>query len=281
MHNSLHVAPERFKTAGILSIDTTDLQFHTAGGGRSPPPPVRTLDDASVGTFVHGGSCRRNLWLGSCLALICWLGVLGGISIAYAGSTRYVTDVFKITLRSGAGKQYRILDLLPTGTSVEVLSADNGWTQVSTGDGRQGWVPSQYLIGHPPAADRLQQVSTELAKVHAQDNQTRQQLEASQQQLAQARNDIRQLSSQRERLTQQLDEAHNGLKLATENKQLRKQVIDLKRHLQDLANETERLSDRSRQDWFLVGAGVLFAGMLVGIIMTRIRWRRRSSWGDL
>lgn len=278
---SLHVAPERFKNAEILSIDTADLQFRSAWGEQTPPRPIRTLRDAPIDVSVHGGGCRRNLWLGSCLALICWLGVLGGIGIAHAGPTRYVTDEFKITLRSGAGKQYRILDLLPTGTSVEVLSTENGWTQVSTGNGRQGWVPSQYLIGHPPAADRLQQVSTELAKMHAQDNQTRQQLETSQQQLAQARNDIQQLSSQRGKLTQQLDEARDGLELATENKQLKKQVIDLRRRLQDLANETERLSDRSRQDWFLVGAGVLFAGMLVGIIMTRIRWRRRSSWGDL
>ncbi|HET8700056.1 MAG TPA: TIGR04211 family SH3 domain-containing protein [Nitrococcus sp.] len=200
---------------------------------------------------------------------------------AHAGPTRYVTDQLTITLRSGAGNEYRILKLLPTGTAVEVLEKGNGWTRVDAGDGRQGWVPSQYLISQPPAAQRLQQISAELAQLQAQNGQIRQQMQGTQQQLAQARERIQQLSSERDRLIQQLDESQVGFNLATENKQLKKQIIDFQRRLQNLADEAERFADRSRQDWFLVGAGVLLAGMLVGIIMTRIRWRRRSAWGEL
>lgn len=203
------------------------------------------------------------------------------VGSAAAGSTHYVTDEFTITLRSGAGNQYRILKLLPTGTAVEVLEAGNGWTRVATDNDQQGWVPSQYLISQPPAAARLQQISAELAQMHARDSQIKQQMDGSQQQLAQARDHIQQLSGERDRLIEQLNESREGVDLATENKQLKKQIIDLKRRLQDLVNEAERLADRSRQDWFLVGAGVLLAGMLAGIIMTRIRWRRRSSWEDL
>ena len=215
------------------------------------------------------------------LGLVWWLGLWAVMGNAQAGPTRYVTDEFTITLRSGGGNQYRILRLLPTGTALEVLERDTGWARVETAKGRQGWVPAQYLISRPPAAQRLEQVSAKLAQLQAQDGQLEQKMEQTQQRLAQARERVDKLASARDRLTQQLDESREGLHLATENKQLKKQIIDLKRRLQDLANETERLSDRSRQDWFLVGAAVLFAGMLVGITVTRIRWRRRSSWGDL
>lgn len=223
----------------------------------------------------------HNLWFRAFLGLICWFALLGVAGSAHANPTRYVTDEFTITLRSGAGNEYRILKLLPTGTAVEVLEAGNGWTRVDAGNDRQGWVPSQYLISQPPAAKRLQQISAELAQMQAQDSQIKQQMQGTQAQFAQARDRIQKLSDERDRLTQQLGESREGLNLANENKQLKKQVIDFKRRFQDLVNETERLSGRSRQDWFLVGAGVLLAGMLVGIIMTRIRWRRRSSWGDL
>lgn len=223
----------------------------------------------------------RKLRFRASLGLICWPALIGLAGGAHAGPTRYVTDEFTITLRSGAGNQYRILKLLPTGTAVEVLKTDNDWTRVDAGNGRQGWVPSQYLISQPPAAQRLQQISAELAQVQAQNNQIKQQMQETQQQLVQAHERIQQLSGEHDRLTQQLGESHEGLNLVAENKQLKKQVIDFKRRFQSLANETERLSERSRQDWFLVGAGVLLAGMLAGIVITRIRWRRRSSWGDL
>lgn len=279
MH-SPHLAPERFENAAIPSAERP--LFYTAKGNCTPHGPISGLQPALDERVPSRNlSCRSNLWSRVSLGLICWFGLLSVFGSAYAGPTRYVTDEFTITLRSGAGNQYRILKLLPTGTPVEVLEAGNGWTRVDAGNGRRGWVPSQYLISQPPAADRLQRVSTELAQMHVQDSHIKQQMAESQQQLAQAHNRIQALSSERARLIQQLDEAREGFKLATENKQLKKQVIDLERRLQDLAHETERLSERSRQDWFLVGAGVLLAGILVGIIMTRIRWRRRSSWADL
>ncbi len=263
MH-SLNHPRGRFENAAI-SAKAHSL-FYTARDGC-----------AALAEVVRRGKlCSR-----TSLGVLFWLGLLGVLGSAYAGPTRYVTDEFTITLRSGAGNQYRILKLLPTGTALEVLERGKGWTRVGTIEGRQGWVSSQYLIGHPPAVQRLRQISAELAQRQAQDDQIKQQMEKTQQQLAQARERMRALSSERAQLSQRLDASREGFKLATENKRLKKKVIDLERRLQDLTNETERLADRSRQDWFLVGSGVLFAGMLVGVIMTRIRWRRRSSWGDL
>lgn len=214
--------------------------------------------------------------------LLCALALTGAATAqAQSGPTRYVTDEFRINLRSGAGNQYRILELITTGTGVELLQTEQGWSRVRIPTGQVGWVPSQYLQSEPPAADRLRQATATLEQVRAENQELSASLEQVRASLAEAQQAAEQLRNKRERLDLKLEQAQQGLDLFEENKQLKKQVIDLNRRVQNLVNETERLSDRSQQDWFLVGAGVLFAGMMVGIVVTRVRWRRRSGWGDL
>jgi SH3 domain protein len=38
------------------------------------------------------------------------------------------------------------------------------------------------------------------------------------------------------------------------------------------------LSGRNNQSWFLVGAGVLFGGVVIGLIAPSLRRKRRSDW---
>lgn len=42
--------------------------------------------------------------------------------------------------------------------------------------------------------------------------------------------------------------------------------------------EIDQVRSGSSRDWFFAGAGVLLAGILVGLIAPRLRRRRRSSW---
>ncbi|MGD8430362.1 MAG: TIGR04211 family SH3 domain-containing protein [Ectothiorhodospiraceae bacterium] len=214
------------------------------------------------------------------ITILCCV-LLTAAAAAAAAPTRFVTDELVINLRTGPGNEYRILERLRTGAAVELLEESGDWARVRTADEQVGWVPTQYLIAQRPAADRLAAAQDQAQQAKESSQQLKQRLADSQQALAQAREKIDSLSSSNETLTQQVDEAREGLNMANENKRLKKEVIDLKRRVQDLVNETDRLADRSRQDWFMVGAGVLFAGMIVGIILTRIRWRKRSSWGDL
>ncbi|MCS4502960.1 hypothetical protein KBTX_02520 [wastewater metagenome] len=202
-------------------------------------------------------------------------------TVALAQATRYVTDEFRINLRSGPGNGYRIQSMLPTGEVLTLMDSRDGWSQVRTRDGRSGWVPSQYLSSERPAADRLASMEDRVNELEQRNSELSSQLETTKQQLADANEQVDALSGTREEMAQKLEQAKEGLKLSEENDRLTKKKIDLERRIQDLVNETERLSDRKQQDWFLVGAGVLFAGMIIGVLVTRIRWRRRSSWGDL
>ncbi len=208
-----------------------------------------------------------------------------GLIVLTAGSagaqqTVWVTDEWRINLRSGAGNQYRIIEVLSTGASMALLERGEQWAQVRV-DGTEGWVRTQYLADRAPAAERLEGMQADLNAARERVASLEEELQAAGGELEAARGEAESLGGERESLRQRLDEARAGLELSDENKELKKQAIDLQRRIQDLRNETERLSDRSRQDWFVVGAGVLFAGMLFGVIMTRIRWRRRSTWSQL
>ena len=72
--------------------------------------------------------------------------------------------------------------------------------------------------------------------------------------------------------------ASSALAIDSENKDLKSRLVALERNLQTLQQENENLKDRTARDWFMVGAGVVLIGILAGLIIPRIRWRKKSSW---
>lgn len=210
------------------------------------------------------------------ILLLC--AVYGGQAFA---ATRYVSDELRITLRSGAGSQYKILDTLATGARVNVLATQGDkWARVKTASGQEGWVLAQYLMDHPAAQDQLAAARKELDSLREKNDSLQQKLSEAQATLDQTQSRVQALQGTKAELSGKLDKAQQGLEQYEETQKLKKQVVDLKRTIQELQTEKERLEDRTRHDWFLVGGGVMLTGMLLGIVVTRIRWRRRSTWGD-
>jgi SH3 domain protein len=65
------------------------------------------------------------------------------------------------------------------------------------------------------------------------------------------------------------------LELQDENTHLEAELERLKGAIKEAENQTQ-------QRWFLIGAGVAGAGILLGLILPHLRFRRRkSSWGSL
>jgi SH3 domain protein len=69
----------------------------------------------------------------------------------------------------------------------------------------------------------------------------------------------------------------NVVQIQEQNESLRKKVIERERQVEELTAESAALTSRSRQTWFVVGAAVLFGGIVVGLIAPRLRRRRRSD----
>jgi len=193
-------------------------------------------------------------------------------------ATRYVTDELRISVRTGAGNQYRIVEVVSTGTRLETIETAGEWTRVRVGpSGKTGWVRTQYLADQPVAADRLAAMKQDLSRAQERASDLEQTLEETRTDLQDARERIDELTSSNQALQQKVDAAKRGLELSGENDRLRKTVKQLNGRISELEARNTELADRKEQNWFMIGGGVLFAGILFGIIVTRIPWRRRND----
>ncbi len=199
---------------------------------------------------------------------------------ALSQETRFITDELSLDMRSGPGNQYRIQQMVPAGTQVAALEESQGWTRVRLAGGREGWVLTRMLTDTPSARARLEEIQQNAGALQNQNEELTVNLEQARQRVSMLEDALTEVSDERDVLSEQMERARQGLELHDENQEMRKQVIDLQREIQDLSHEIERLEERNDQRWFLVGGFVLFFGLLLGLILPRLGWRRRSSWGS-
>lgn len=209
------------------------------------------------------------------------------IAVPAMAETLYVSDQLEIPMRSGISNQHRIVRMLPSGTPVTVLETDStaGYTQVQTPSGVEGWVLSRYLMKIPAARDRLTAAEKKLADLELENRERAAKLAEAGTTKESLLGEVEQLNKENSKLTQELAEirrtASNALALDSENKQLKNKLLELEREQQNLAQENDSLRDRSDRDWFMVGAGVVILGIILGLILPRIRLKKRSSWDTL
>lgn len=214
-------------------------------------------------------------------------GSLPGPAPAQSTGDRWVTDELEITLRTGKSTRQSILRMLPSGARLELLETDSesGYSRVRTPGGTEGWVLTRYLLAEPPPRVTLPAIEQRLEQSEA----LRAELEASNRELARERNALaEQLSSASatgSELRDELEEIRrlsaNAIRLDDENEQLRQRLAETEQLLSAAQAETRRLASRATREWFVVGAGVVVLGIILGLILPRLRWRRKSSWGEL
>jgi len=207
------------------------------------------------------------------------------LAITASAETVYVSDQLETYMRSGKGNQYRIVRTLPSGTSLQVLGTEGDFSKVRAPSGAEGWVLSRFLMTNRPARDRLGDLEQHLAQLELENGKLTTELEKVRGAKADVQSDQQTLLTNNQKLTQQLEEikhtASSALAIDAENKELKSRVVGYERQLQTLRQENEGLRDRTARDWFMVGAGVMIMGMVIGLIIPRIRWRRKSSWDTL
>jgi SH3 domain protein len=72
--------------------------------------------------------------------------------------------------------------------------------------------------------------------------------------------------------------AANVVEIRDQNTSLQRRLGESERAVEDLTAENSRLAGRNTQNWFIVGASVLFAGIVIGLVAPTLRRRRRSEW---
>jgi len=211
---------------------------------------------------------------------VCFL-VLAGNAVA---ETLYVSDTLEITMRSGKGTNFGITRMLRSGTPVEVLATDkkSGYTQVRTKSGKEGWVLSRFLMNGQAARDRLATAEKNLAELELENRKLTTAMTALTEEKSGLETNLQELEGQSRGVSQELSEirrtASSALAIDSENKDLKGRMVSLERQLQTVQQENETLKDRTARDWFMVGAAVVLLGIIVGLIIPKIRFRKKSSW---
>lgn len=213
--------------------------------------------------------------------LVSCLLILSGNAVA---ETRYVSDTLEITMRSGKGTSFGITRMLRSGTPVEVLNIDkkSGYTQVRTNSGKEGWVLSRFLMKGQAARERLATAEKNLAELELENRKMTTATAALKEEKGALESNLSALEGESRGVSQELAEirrtASSALAIDSENKDMKSRMVSLERRLQTVQQENETLKDRTARDWFMVGAAVVLLGIIVGLIIPKIRFRKKSSW---
>jgi len=201
-------------------------------------------------------------------------------ALAQAEKTVYVIDQITITLRAGQGTQHQILRTLPSGTPMEVLrvNEESGYAQVRTKDGVEGWVLSQYLIDEPTskikltaAEQKLTRLDTELKDVKAKYEQLLKDKEHWDK-------DLKAISGERDKLSAEIAKPREVAAEVAPQPADTSTALPAGKETEMLRQENQVLKDRAKKDWFIAGAGVMLIGIVLGLLVSKLRVRR-SSWG--
>jgi len=172
------------------------------------------------------------------MAALCLLALL--VALPAVAEPAWVSGEVRLNLRSGPGNQYRILGVLTTGDSLQVLERSEKWTKIRTAAGEDGWIPGGYLNPQPPPAIRLEELEVEVASL---------------------RNVLESAESEA-----------SGLRRRSE--ELASNDSEQKTEIERLTKENYRLHAGERWAEWITGALVLSTGMALGALLSRISSRR-------
>ena len=200
-------------------------------------------------------------------------------SSANAETFVYITDQVDIPIRSEKSLGNTIIRLLPSGTKLSVLQiTEDGWTEVNY-QNTIGWISSRYLSNTMSAREELKRANTAINESQLLITKYENELKELNKQLLILNNENKELvikSSKSEAEKNHIEQIYqDALKLEHENEKLNQEQLQLKTELQLAQNNSQIEQDTSQRNWFIVGALVLFFGVVIGIIMPKILNRRR------
>ena len=200
-------------------------------------------------------------------------------SAVVQAETMYVGDNIKITVRTGPGINHKIVAMIRSGESVEMLKPEEEWSLVRITNGKEGWVLTRFLTSNEP--DKL--VLERLEKKHKaltnqavslieeskaykkEDNKLNSELKTNKEMLNKIRSSYETLKK----------ESAEFLELKSNYEKTSSKLVEQTIKAEKLEEELTKLLLHQNIKWFLSGAGVLLLGFLIGF--SAKRQRRRSS----
>ena len=195
--------------------------------------------------------------------------------------TMYVSDILKLTLRTGPSTENKILAVIESGQMLEIIKFGDEWSQARLPNGKEGWVLSRYLTRDETNNIKLERLEAkhknltiqaaalleENNRLKAESNKLRVESEANQKQMEKAQSDYETLKT----------EVAEFLTLKSRHESVAAQLAEQTERAEKLEDQLTKLELSYYIKWFLAGSGVLFVGFLIGFSTKRQRRRPALS----
>lgn len=196
------------------------------------------------------------------VSILCWMA-----SPTFA-EQMYISENIRMVVREGPGNEYKIIQTLMSGDSVDVVESGKDWSKIRLEDGREGWAPTRFLTTQIPSVLALKLLEKKYADLLAQTGGTSEDAVG-------LTPDTRQMLSERNSLQKQYDELqqqYEALKQDSRNvEKLRSDLEAAKKQLADRETEDKTARESKaflfldeRLIFFLAGALVLLIGFVLG-----------------
>jgi SH3 domain protein len=206
--------------------------------------------------------------------------------ISSAETTRYVSDQLEITMRDGQGVKFAIKRVLTSGDRLDLIEADSsGYSKVRTIEGVEGWVLTRYLMNAPSVRNLVADSAQKVANLELELAETKEELKNVSTKVATSDSKSMALKETSQRFKKELDSlkvmASSSIALSNENIQLKEKIQQTDIRIQGLVLENTAMKNSDSQSWFLTGVAVLLGGIILGLILPRLRLQRKNSWGNI
>lgn len=205
----------------------------------------------------------------------------------HAKSTKYISDELNVPVRSGASTQHRIIKFLSSGAAVTVMdmSDDGKFAEIELADEKSAWVLNENLMDAPSARERLVKADSKLTESRQESKDLKIAIDKLKAEISELKKENNALQGERTNLSNSLEDlqitAANPLALSKKNKELKQELEKVNANEAMLEKDNQQLRSNVTQEWFMIGGGVSIGSLILGLILTRINWRKkRSSWGD-
>ncbi|MDY6789658.1 MAG: TIGR04211 family SH3 domain-containing protein [Thermodesulfobacteriota bacterium] len=197
-------------------------------------------------------------------------------NVAYA-DTMYVSDVLKLTVRDAKGMNGKIIAVIQSGQTVDMLQPEDEWALIRLDDGKEGWVLIRYLTSKITNNVKLKWLQKKHKTLTVQASSLIEENKKLKGENSKITTDLNEAQKKAEEIHVSYEalktESADYIQLKSKYTKAAAQLAEYGKKYELLEKELTKLEFRRTIRWFLAGAGVLLLGFLIGFSAKRQRRR--------
>jgi len=194
--------------------------------------------------------------------------------------SRYVQPSAEVVLRTGGGREYKVIGMVKDGDKVELLEEDDSYALVRVAGGKEGWMLKRFLTVEPPLSTIVASLRAENERLKQKEVEFTQKYEEVAAKLSQMEADLNSALGERNQITADYQNLQRDtadvIQIKNDMLQATQQNTVLAEEMAVLKEENNRLKKDKSINWFMAGGGVLLVGMFLGRLLSSSRKRKSS-----